>query len=202
MIFCRVTPKHHQMIMVSSAHCGPLGDHDTCSSRRVTRTHSRPTVGNLIVSTRGVARTEPVRLPGRGTARDLPPVPGHLSPRVGLHPVHPGAAELQVVAEPAVGSGAPADTVAGLQHDHVQPHAAQLARGNEPREPGADDDDADVGAGLAAVRTAGLPSTDMRLTSVIIVVSTHAAYRADWRRSHRRPHARCLQGPPRTARSR
>jgi hypothetical protein len=29
-----VTPTHHQMIMVSSAHCRPSGDHDTCSSRK------------------------------------------------------------------------------------------------------------------------------------------------------------------------
>src|SRR6185437_14406821 len=63
----------------------------------------------------GIARTEPVRLLDRGAARDLPPVPGHLGPGVRLHPVHPGAAELQVVAEPAVSPGAPADPVAGLE---------------------------------------------------------------------------------------
>ena len=35
------------------------------------------------------------------------------------------------MAEPAVGPGAPADTVAGLQHEHAEPRTAQLARGNE-----------------------------------------------------------------------
>jgi hypothetical protein len=40
------------------------------------------------------------------------------------------------VAEPAIGPGAPADKVTGLQHEHVEPRAAQLARGNETREPG------------------------------------------------------------------
>jgi hypothetical protein len=55
---------------------------------------------------------------------------------VRLHPVHPGAAELQVVAEPAIGPGPPADKVTGLQHEHVEPRAAQLARCNETREPG------------------------------------------------------------------
>jgi hypothetical protein len=105
---------------------------------------------------RGAARTEPVRLLDRGAARDLASVPGHLGPRVRLHPVHPGAAELQIVAEPAVGPGAPADTVAGLQHEHPEPRAAQLARGNQPREPGADDDHVGVRMRLAPARTAGL----------------------------------------------
>ena len=72
-----------------------------------------------------------------------------------LHPVHPGAAELQVVAEPAIGPGAPANTVTGLQHEHVEPRAGQLARGNETREPDADDGDVGAGARLAAARAAG-----------------------------------------------
>jgi hypothetical protein len=59
------------------------------------------------VPARGAARPEPVRYLGHGAGRDLASVPGHLGPRVRLHPVHPGGAELQVIAQPAVGPGAP-----------------------------------------------------------------------------------------------
>src|SRR6185503_15439025 len=128
--------------------------------------------------------TEPVRFLDRGAARDLAPVPGHLGPRVRLHPVHPGAAELKVVTEPAVGPGAPADTVAGLQHEHAEARTAQLARGNEPGEPRTDDNDVGIRARLAPARAAGL-GREFRhgLTSVITGASTHAACHADPRPS-------------------
>ena len=54
---------------------------------------------------------------------------------------------IRVVADRVV-EGAPADAVARLEDDDVEPRRLEIARGGQPREAGADDDDVVIGHGL------------------------------------------------------
>ena len=60
---------------------------------------------------------------------------------MGLGPVQPVAAELQVLAQAALGVQAAAQAVAGFQDNHVVAAVAEFAGGDEAGETGTDDDD-------------------------------------------------------------
>ena len=80
---------------------------------------------------------------------DALPRARQLGPGVRLVPVHPPAAELDVVAAPVAVPGAPAEPVARLDQRAVEPGERQLARGGDAGEPPADDDGIEHARSLA-----------------------------------------------------
>ena len=81
--------------------------------------------------------------PGSSSCSRSDAVAIRLRPHVRLAVGQPGAAHVEVEAGKRVAPGpdAAADPVARLQHRHIVAARLGLARGDEPREPGADDDD-------------------------------------------------------------
>ena len=78
-------------------------------------------------NSRLAAGTEPAGFFGCRAAHDLAAIARHLGPGVRLHPVHPGAAELEVVTEPVVGPGAPADAISGFEGEHPVPRVSEVS---------------------------------------------------------------------------
>ena len=77
---------------------------------------------------------------GLGALADALPGARQLGPGVRLMPVHPAAAELDVLAAPVAVPGAAAEAIARLDQRAVEPGDRQLARGRDAGEPTADDD--------------------------------------------------------------
>ena len=75
-----------------------------------------------------------------GALTDALTRPQQLGPRVGLMPVHPAAAELDLLAAPLRRPRATAEAVARLDQRAVESRERQLARGRDAREASADDD--------------------------------------------------------------
>ena len=83
-----------------------------------------------------------------GVLADLDPEAGagDLRPDVGLVPVHPAAAELDVLVVPPARPGAPAEPVAGLEEERLGPAERGLASRSDAGKPAPDDDDVVHGA--------------------------------------------------------
>ena len=75
-----------------------------------------------------------------GALADALTRPQQLGPRVGLVPVHPSAAQLDLLAAPLGRPRAPAEAIARLDQRAVESRQRQLARGRDAREASADDD--------------------------------------------------------------
>ena len=157
----QLSPQHLAVLVVEVELVHPLGDREPVDprqlidrERRVVRVRQRPldpvhelqpaAVGDRISLGDRPGAPLVAHVPGGhvGVARQLDGQAGagDLGERVGLVPVHPAAAVLDLVAVPGCRPGAAAQPVAPLQQQHTATVPCRLTGGGDPGEPTADHD--------------------------------------------------------------